>query len=83
MYVATISTSPALRRLDVILIYIYVQRYLRAFLARVENYDEVIPEGERALHERKASLTPDPARRRELKIKQYQKEKDLRARIEV
>jgi hypothetical protein len=48
----------------------------------LENY-EIVPEAERALHKQKASMITDPAKRREIKIKQYQKEKDLRARIEV
>ena len=42
-----------------------------------------MPEKERALWKQKASAVTDPARRRELKIKQYQKEKELKARVEV
>jgi hypothetical protein len=42
-----------------------------------------VPEQERALYEQKTSMVLDPSRRREIKIRQYQKEKDLRARIEV
>ncbi|KAE9409740.1 TAP42-like protein [Gymnopus androsaceus JB14] len=55
--------------------------HLEKFLLQLDNYD-IIPEDEVALYdqERKAA---NPASRRELKIKQYQKEKDLRARIET
>jgi immunoglobulin-binding protein 1 len=48
----------------------------------LENYD-IVPEEEGSLHKQKTSMITDPAKRREVKIKQYQKEKDLRARIEV
>ncbi|KAK1236400.1 Type 2A phosphatase-associated protein 42 [Marasmius sp. AFHP31] len=58
------------------------QRYLKSFLDLLENY-HVIPEDEVALYQQKASSVANPASRRELKIKQYQKEKDLRARIEA
>lgn len=42
-----------------------------------------MPETERTLHEQHASPVNDPAKRRELKIKQYKQEKELKARIEV
>ncbi|KAG6906332.1 hypothetical protein DXG01_014413 [Tephrocybe rancida] len=58
------------------------QKDLKSFLSYLDNY-EIVPQEERALHDRRASSIADPTRRRELKIKQYQKEKDLRARIEV
>ncbi|KAF8077713.1 serine/threonine protein phosphatase PP2A-associated protein [Lyophyllum atratum] len=58
------------------------QKDLRSFLSYLDNY-EIVPEEERALHHRKASTVTDPATRRELKIKHYKKEKDLRARIEA
>lgn len=48
----------------------------------LENYG-IIPEQEKELYERKPSSVMDPSRRRELKIKQYQKEKELRLTIEV
>ncbi|THU80123.1 hypothetical protein K435DRAFT_785572 [Dendrothele bispora CBS 962.96] len=57
------------------------QRYLKAFISRLEDY-EIVPEDERALYTRNPS-TLNPTSRRELKIKQYQKEKDIRARIEA
>ncbi|KAF8891249.1 TAP42-like protein [Infundibulicybe gibba] len=55
--------------------------YLQEFLSYLDNY-EIIPEDERVLYTR-PSLTTDPARRRETKIKQYKKEKELQTRIEV
>jgi immunoglobulin-binding protein 1 len=48
----------------------------------LENY-EIIPEEERKLFDRKVAQVADFAKRRELKINQYKKEKDLQARIEV
>jgi len=48
----------------------------------LENY-EIIPEEERKLFDRKVAQVVDFAKRRELKINQYKKEKDLQARIEV
>lgn len=48
----------------------------------LENYG-IIPESEKQLYEHKTSSVTDPAKRRELKIKQYQKEKELRLSIEV
>ncbi|KAG6833069.1 hypothetical protein H0H87_011813 [Tephrocybe sp. NHM501043] len=58
------------------------QKDLRSFLSYLDNY-EIVPSEERALHDRRASAIADPAKRREVKIKQYQKEKGLRARIET
>ncbi|KAG5645573.1 hypothetical protein DXG03_005711 [Asterophora parasitica] len=58
------------------------QQDLLRFVSYLENF-EIVPEEERELHERKPSAIADYAKRRELKIKQYQKEKDLRARIEA
>ncbi|KAF9075344.1 serine/threonine protein phosphatase PP2A-associated protein [Rhodocollybia butyracea] len=49
------------------------------FCKHLDTYG-IIPEDEVALYERKSA---NQASRRELKIKQYQKEKDLRARIET
>ncbi|KAF7799572.1 hypothetical protein EIP86_010809 [Pleurotus ostreatoroseus] len=51
------------------------------FIAQFDTY-QLIPEDEKSLYEKKASAMTDPAKRRELKIKQYQKERDLRTRIE-
>ncbi|KAJ6618806.1 TAP42-like protein [Mycena sp. CBHHK59/15] len=58
------------------------QKYSSAFTSNLENY-EIIPESERTLHAQDPAKIKDPGSRRELKIKQYQREKDLRARIEV
>jgi hypothetical protein len=58
------------------------QRYLRTFAETLDNY-EIVPAAERELHEKKTSDVRDPAKKRDLKIKQYQKEKELRTRIEV
>ncbi|KAK7034069.1 Type 2A phosphatase-associated protein 42 [Paramarasmius palmivorus] len=58
------------------------QRYLKSFLALLDNYG-IVPEDEVELYEKKSSSVNNPAARRELKIKQYQREKDLRARIET
>ena len=44
---------------------------------------EIVPADERALFDHKAAGVADFAKRRELKINQYKKEKDLKARIEV
>ncbi|KAJ7137728.1 TAP42-like protein [Mycena epipterygia] len=58
------------------------QKYVSTFISLLENY-EIIPESERTLHAQDPAKIKDPASRRELKIKQYQREKDLRARIET
>ncbi|KAJ7766872.1 TAP42-like protein [Mycena metata] len=58
------------------------QNYISTFISNLENY-EIIPESERTLHAQDPTKIKDPASRRELKIKQYQREKDLRARIET
>ncbi|ETW86106.1 hypothetical protein HETIRDRAFT_311119 [Heterobasidion irregulare TC 32-1] len=55
---------------------------LLAFVSGLENY-EVVPESERELYGKKAPAVADPARRREAKIKQYQKEKEIRSKIDV
>ncbi|KAG6889835.1 hypothetical protein C0995_014313 [Termitomyces sp. Mi166 len=58
------------------------QKDLQSYLLYLDNY-EIVPQDERALYDRRASAIGDPPKRRELKIKQYQKEKDLKARIEA
>lgn len=55
---------------------------LLAFVSGLENY-EVIPESERELYGKKAPAIADPARRREAKIKQYQKEKEIRSKVDA
>ncbi|KAJ7217195.1 TAP42-like protein [Mycena pura] len=56
--------------------------YILTFLSNLENY-ETVPDSERMLHAQDVTTIKDPASRRELKIKQYQREKDLRSRIEA
>ena len=48
----------------------------------MESYD-VVDEKERKLYEKKASSIADPATRREVKIQQFKREKELRTKIEV
>lgn len=43
----------------------------------------MVPEDEQKLYSRKTAEVADFAKRRELKINQFKKEKDLKARIEV
>lgn len=47
------------------------------------NRYEVVPEEERVLFDRRLVDVVDYSKRRELKINQYKKEKELRGRIEV
>jgi immunoglobulin-binding protein 1 len=58
------------------------QRSLRTFVETSDNYD-ILPAADRELYEKKVFVVTNPAKKRELKIKQYQKEKELRTRIEV
>ncbi|KIJ35691.1 hypothetical protein M422DRAFT_232756 [Sphaerobolus stellatus SS14] len=58
------------------------QRHLHAFLRRLRQYD-VVPEEEKKAFSKKASEVRDPTARRELKIKQYKTEKEIRSRLEV
>lgn len=51
-------------------------------MSNLETYN-IVPEAERALHAQSASSSSDPQKRRELKIKQYQKEKEIKTRIQV
>lgn len=48
----------------------------------METYT-VVSENERELYSKKASDVRDPAKRRELKINQFKREKELKGRIEV
>ncbi|KAI0636606.1 serine/threonine protein phosphatase PP2A-associated protein [Trametes polyzona] len=59
-----------------------VKRHLEAYIHYLEQY-EVVSEEDKELYGRPASSVTDPAKRRELKIKQYKREKDIKARIEV
>jgi hypothetical protein len=55
---------------------------LQSYITSLAQY-EIVPDAEKQLLENPTSSIRDPARRRELKIQQYKKEKDLRAEIEV
>jgi hypothetical protein len=58
------------------------QTQIRRFLSTLDSY-EIIPQEDKELYARDASGVTNPALRRELKIKQYKREKELRGRIEV
>ncbi|TFK94812.1 TAP42-like protein [Polyporus arcularius HHB13444] len=59
-----------------------VKRHLESFIHYLELY-EIITEEDKALYGQSASSVTDPAKRRELKIKQYKREKEIKARIEA
>nr|GAT54622.1 serine/threonine protein phosphatase PP2A-associated protein [Mycena chlorophos] len=58
------------------------QRHLNKCVSSLEDY-EIVSETERKLHAQDPAAIKDPASRRELKIKQFQQEKDLRSKIEA
>ncbi|KAI0064531.1 hypothetical protein BV25DRAFT_1881797 [Artomyces pyxidatus] len=58
------------------------ERHFKQFASDLEHY-KVLPDAERELYSKTTSTIADAARRRETKIKQYQKEKELRSKIEV
>ncbi|KAG0701773.1 TAP42-like protein [Suillus ampliporus] len=58
------------------------QVHLRLFIHDLDTYC-IVPEVERVLYAQSASSIKDAAKRREVKIKQFRAEKDLRARIEA
>ncbi|KAF9052938.1 serine/threonine protein phosphatase PP2A-associated protein [Panaeolus papilionaceus] len=57
------------------------QKYVNTFIDLLHRY-QVIPGEEMALYDKKTATVADFAKRRELKINQFKKEKELRARIE-
>ncbi|KAH0830692.1 TAP42-like family-domain-containing protein [Lanmaoa asiatica] len=59
-----------------------VQRHLNMYVSSLETYD-IVPETERVLYGQQSSSIRDARKRREVKIKQYKTEKDLRTRMEV
>lgn len=59
----------------------YKQLY-RAFVSSLETYG-IVPEAERDLQSQAAASVIDAQKRRELKIRQYQKEKEIKTRIQV
>lgn len=52
------------------------------YTSNLDTYD-IVPEAERALYGLQPSSIRDAAKRRDVKIRQYKAEKDLRTRIEV
>ncbi|KAF7295510.1 Serine/threonine protein phosphatase PP2A-associated protein [Mycena indigotica] len=58
------------------------QGHLSKLVSSLEDY-EIVPEAERALHTQSLQIIKDAASRRELKIKQFQQERDLRNKIQV
>ncbi|KAH6918341.1 serine/threonine protein phosphatase PP2A-associated protein [Coprinopsis sp. MPI-PUGE-AT-0042] len=58
------------------------QQYLKSFISILEAY-KVVSEEERDLYSKKINDVRDPAKKRELKINQYKKEKELKGRIET
>ncbi|KAL1944802.1 hypothetical protein VTO73DRAFT_3232 [Trametes versicolor] len=59
-----------------------VKRCLEAYIHYLEQY-EIVSGEDKDLYGRPASSVTDPAKRRELKIKQYKREKEIKAKIEV
>ncbi|KAI0780558.1 serine/threonine protein phosphatase PP2A-associated protein [Trametes elegans] len=59
-----------------------VKRHLEAYIHYLERY-EIVSVEDKELYGRSSSSVTDPAKRRELKIKQYKREKDIKTRIEV
>ena len=55
---------------------------MKSFVSLLETYD-IVPAPERELFEKQASSIRDPAKKRELKINQFKKEKELKNRIQV
>ncbi|KAI0094052.1 TAP42-like protein [Irpex rosettiformis] len=58
------------------------QGYLKEFIYNLESYG-VVDEADRKLYGQKTSYATDPAKRRELKIQQFKREKELRTKIEI
>ncbi|KAF8511153.1 serine/threonine protein phosphatase PP2A-associated protein [Hysterangium stoloniferum] len=58
------------------------QQHLHVFLQRLHQY-EIIPEDDQKVYSKRSYDIKDPVKRRELKIKQYKTEKQLRSSIEI
>ncbi|KAJ3507269.1 hypothetical protein NLJ89_g6400 [Agrocybe chaxingu] len=69
-------------RIDRLKSLIQAEKYVQNFVSLLEKYN-VIPEDEQALYQRKTAEVADFSRRRELKINQYKKEKELKTGIET
>jgi hypothetical protein len=59
-----------------------LQDQYRAFHNALHTY-EIVPESLSSLYSKGPTKTVDPAKRRELKIKQYKQEKEFRSKINV
>ena len=59
-----------------------MQKRLEGFVFDLENY-HIVSETDRALYQQRGSMIRDARQRREVKIKQYQKEKELRSKLEA
>lgn len=55
---------------------------MQSFISLLETYN-IVPESERELYGKHVSGIRDPAKKRQLKIDQFKKEKELRTRIQV
>jgi len=55
---------------------------MRNFVELLESYD-IVPQDEKEVFNPKSVNFSNPQRRREVKVNQYKKEKELRSRIEV
>lgn len=62
--------------------YGYMQNFYQTFVHQLEIYG-IIPDDEKALYATKASTLVDPAKRREAKVNQYKKMKEIKDRIQV
>jgi hypothetical protein len=63
-------------------VYATLQAHYRAFVHQLEHY-EIVPEDEKKLYANKASAVVDPAKRREMKVNQYKKTKEIKDRIQA
>ncbi|TFK54616.1 TAP42-like protein [Heliocybe sulcata] len=68
-----------LERLKLLLL---AQRHLRTFLSNLENYG-IISEAEQAAYEKADAMMANPAQRRDAKIQQYKREKEIKNKIEA
>ncbi|KAF8798193.1 hypothetical protein BYT27DRAFT_7123978 [Phlegmacium glaucopus] len=57
------------------------EKYVQSFIELMDRY-KIVPNEERALFDQRVVDSVDYSKRRELKINQYKKERELRARIE-
>jgi len=55
---------------------------MRSFVELLDSYD-IVPQEDKELFNPKSVNFANPQKRREVKVNQYKKEKELRSRIEV